>query len=292
MATQEIHWRYLAEHPIFDPEAFLALGTRAEEFGQARPFKHVVIENLFRPEFLKTVHDEFYPPNDPRWHRFKDPGRQVKLMLQSEYQLPPAVKDLIRELNAEPFLRQLSALTGIEGLIPDPYLVGGGMHQLQRGGKLAIHADFNKHTLMKLDRRLNLLVYLNEDWPDAYGGHLELWDRDMKACEKRIAPIFNRTVVFLTDDFSYHGNPEPVECPPERGRKSIALYYYTNGRPAEELSPEGDHTTLFRERPNEVFAEPNALAVTLEQGLQACLNGLRRSVPRPAIALAKKILRR
>jgi Rps23 Pro-64 3,4-dihydroxylase Tpa1-like proline 4-hydroxylase len=292
MAEHEIHWRYLEDHPIFDPEVFRSVSARAEEFQSAKPFKHLVIENLFRPQFLQAVHDDFYPPNDPRWHRFKDPSRQVKLMLQSEYQLPPSVKDLIRELNAEPFLRQLSVLTGIEGLIPDPYLVGGGMHQLLRGGKLAVHADFNKHTLMKLDRRLNLLVYLNEDWPDDYGGHLELWDRDMTRCEKRISPVFNRTVVFLTDDFSYHGNPDPVNCPEERGRKSVALYYYTNGRPAEELSPDGDHTTLFRERPDEVFQEPNALLTTMEQSWYACVNGLRRSIPRPAVALAKKLLRR
>jgi Rps23 Pro-64 3,4-dihydroxylase Tpa1-like proline 4-hydroxylase len=282
-----------ATHPIFVPDVFDALDQLAAEFQAGQPFKHVVVDGLFREDFLREVAAEFYPPGDRRWHRFKDKSRQVKLMLQSEYELPPRVRELTRELNAEPFLRKLSALTGIDGIIADPYLEGGGMHQIEAGGKLAVHADFNKSTIMHVDRRLNVLVYLNEGWQEEWGGSLELWDREMTACVKRVAPVFNRMLVFLTDDFSFHGHPDPLACPPGVTRKSVAMYYYTNGRPAHELREASEqHTTLFQARPNEVFVEPDPLAVKASETRDRLINGLRRAVPRPLVALIKKVLRR
>jgi hypothetical protein len=114
---------------------------------------------------------------------------------------------------------------------------------------LKIHADFNKHPRTKLDRRLNVLVYLNENWDESYGGHFELWDKEMKGCQKKILPFFNRMALFSTTSDSYHGHPNPLTCPPDRTRKSLALYYYTNGRPAEELvAGKEDHNTLFKHR--------------------------------------------
>jgi Rps23 Pro-64 3,4-dihydroxylase Tpa1-like proline 4-hydroxylase len=137
----------------------------------------------------------------------------------------------------------LEALTGIEGLIPAPYFGGGGLHQIEPGGFLKIHADFNVHPKLKLDRRLNMLVYLNKDWRDEYGGHLELWDRDLSACRKKILPSFNRTVIFSTTDTSFHGHPHPLTAPVGMSRKSVSLYYYTAGRPEAERS--APHDTLF-----------------------------------------------
>ncbi len=236
---------------IYRQEVFATLSTLTEEFQQARPFPHIVIDNLFDEATLHSVADAFYPVDDSRWHRFADPRRETKLASTSEIHLPVVVQQFIRELNAERFLTQISALTDIPGLIPDPYLLGAGMHMIVPGGKLAIHADFNRHPTMNVDRRLNLLVYLNEDWEESYGGHLELWDRAMRTCERRMLPVFNRTVLFLTDDFSFHGHPEPLTCPAHRVRKSIAMYYYTNGRPAHELRAPGEHNTLFQDRPQD-----------------------------------------
>jgi hypothetical protein len=116
---------------------------------------------------------------------------------------------------------------------------------------LKIHADFNKNKLTNLDRRLNVLVYLNKDWDEAWGGHFELWDKEMKGAVKKILPLFNRMALFTTTDFSYHGHPEALKCPPGRSRKSLALYYYTNGRPAYEInSGLENHSTIFKARPN------------------------------------------
>jgi len=111
---------------------------------------------------------------------------------------------------------------------------------------LAIHADFNRHRAYSLDRRLNLLLYLNKDWREEYGGHLQLWNRDMTRCEAKVLPVFNRVMIFSTTDFTYHGHPDPLQCPEGMTRKSLALYYFSNGRPAEEVSD--GHSTLFRPR--------------------------------------------
>jgi len=118
------------------------------------------------------------------------------------------------------------------------------------GGNLDIHADFNRMKKYNLDRRVNTFVYLNDDWPESYGGHLELWGHDMKSCYQKILPSMGRFVVFSSTDFSYHGHPQPQTSPKDRARRSMALYYYTNGRPVEEClnqNCEGnDHSTLFQ----------------------------------------------
>src|SRR4029078_5720896 len=137
------------------------------------------------------------------------------------------VVTLFAELNNRAFLGFLEALTGIEGLIPDPHFEGGGLHETKRGGHLGVHADFNVHERLGLERRLNLLIYLNEDWEDEYGGSLELGDKDMSECAVEVKPIFARGVIFNHALDSFHGHPDPLSCPPDRSRRSIATYYYT-----------------------------------------------------------------
>jgi hypothetical protein len=102
---------------------------------------------------------------------------------------------------------------------------------------------------MELDRRLNVLIYLNKDWEESYGGHLQLWDKDMKYCKKKYLPKFNSMVVFGTTDFSNHGHPDALTCPDDRSRKSIATYYYSNGRPKEEIiNRQLKNRTNFKDR--------------------------------------------
>ncbi len=239
---------------IFEPDAIATLERAAATFQGADPFPFLVLDGLFRPAFLRSVAASYYAGDDVRWHRFADASREVKLQIDESRHFPPPVAALVEVLNAAPFLRLLARITDIQGLIPDPYFYGGGMHQIQPGGKLAIHADYNLHPVMNVERRLNLLVYLNEGWEESWGGHLELWDREMGASRHRIAPIFNRLVLFRTDSTSYHGHPDPLACPPGRARRSVALYYYTHSREGAGPATRG-HSTLFRERPGETFAE-------------------------------------
>jgi hypothetical protein len=212
---------------------------------RAAPFPHVVLDDFFDPEILELVLAEFPKPGAIRWQTF-DNEREIKLASAAESSFGPATRLLLYHLNSITFLDFLSAVTGIANLIADPSFEGGGLHQIVRGGKLAIHADFNRHRCYNLDRRLNLLLYLNKDWREEYGGHLQLWNRDMTHCEAKVLPLFNRVMIFGTTDFTYHGHPNPLQCPEGMTRKSLALYYFSNGRPAEEVS--GEHSTLFRAR--------------------------------------------
>lgn len=232
-----------------DPDELLARGERLHaDYVNADPYPHAVIDDFFPEEVVDRVLSEFPSPDDLEWIEFKRPNER-KLASPKEQHLSAAARQLIWEMNSQVFLQFLQRLTGIDNLIPDAQLRGGGMHQIQRGGKLGIHVDFNKHGDYDLDRRLNVLLYLNKDWDEAYGGHFELWDREMSRCVKKVAPIFNRLVVFSTNETSWHGHPDPLACPPERTRKSLALYYYTNGRPASESTER--HTTVFKARPGE-----------------------------------------
>lgn len=220
--------------------------TLAATYQAAAPFPHVVIDNLFDDADLKRVLDVFPAPEDMPWRKF-DSGNEKKLGYWHTNPVAPAIWDFLQAMNAPPMLGFLETLTGIDGLIPDPYFGGAGLHQILPGGFLKVHVDFNRHPKLKLDRRLNMLIYLNEDWQDAWGGHLELWDAGITRCYEKIAPVFNRTVIFSTTDQSYHGHPHPLQCPEGRSRKSLSFYYYTNGRPGAERSP--DHDTLFRTTP-------------------------------------------
>jgi Rps23 Pro-64 3,4-dihydroxylase Tpa1-like proline 4-hydroxylase len=221
----------------------------ASPYQAAEPFPHVVIDDFLPEALLLEALDAFPQPRElPHWEY--DDHRQVKLQYSAVESLPPPLRDLLYFLNCPSVLQFLERLTGIAGLIPDVYLTGSGLHQIEAGGKLNIHADFNQLAWLKLDRRLNLMLYLNRDWKEEYEGHLELWDRSMTRCVKKILPIFNRCVIFTTTDNSYHGHPTPLACPRGMTRKSVALCYYTNGRPEAERSD--PHSTLWQDRPREV----------------------------------------
>jgi Rps23 Pro-64 3,4-dihydroxylase Tpa1-like proline 4-hydroxylase len=222
-----------------------------ESYSSAEPFPHIAIENFMRPECLNAVSDDFPSPGLAPWDGMVDQD-QRKFATNITSMLPPNVRHMLYFLNSREIINFLEKLTGIQGLIPDPHLAGGGLHELRPGGFLKIHADFNWHTQMRLDRRINLLLYLNKDWQPTYAGNLELWDAAMTHRVKEYEPLFNRCVIFNTTNISFHGNPVPVNCPPNRSRRSIAMYYYTNGRPAEEASE--SHGTLFQNRPGEATA--------------------------------------
>lgn len=223
----------------------------AENYKNAMPFPSISFDDFFDEDFLTEVLSEFPDLSKKDSISFND-AKQIKLAGKGEGNFGTQTKLLMHFLNSEPFLNFLQILTGIsQPLISDPYFFGGGQHEIKKGGLLKVHADFNKHPQLRLDRRINVLVYLNKDWKEEYGGNFELWDVNMERCEKRILPIFNRMAIFSTTDFSYHGHPDALNCPEDRSRKSLALYYYSNGRPASEINENLEkHNTLFKERKN------------------------------------------
>jgi len=213
------------------------------QYVAAEPFPHIALDGLFDDETLDAVLREFPSREQMKWREFDTPLERKLGYYHETSTISKTVRDFLNEMNSFEMLLWLEALTGIDGLIPDPYFGGGGLHQIEPGGFLKIHADFNVHPKLKLDRRLNMLIYLNKDWRDEYGGHLELWERDMSACRRKILPLFNRTVIFSTTDTSFHGHPHPLTAPEGMSRKSVSLYYYTAGRPEFERS--APHDTLF-----------------------------------------------
>jgi uncharacterized protein YheU (UPF0270 family) len=230
-------------------EELLNVGAaKKSDYLNAAPFPSIYFENFFSEETINGVLEEFPDLKKIADYQF-DNKNERKLATKGEYKLGERAVDFIRFLNSQPFLDFLTALTGIENLLPDPTLAGGGYHEIKPNGFLKIHSDFNKHPVYKLDRRLNVLIYLNKDWKEEYGGNFELWSKDMTHCVAKIPPHFNTMAIFSTTSRSYHGHPNPLTCPPDRSRKSIAMYYYTNGRPQEEVEEFlEDHSTIFMAR--------------------------------------------
>lgn len=221
----------------------------SDKYLKSDPFPHIVIDNFFNNKVLDEIINEFPKNLNEIGNKFENKVER-KLSLNNSNLLSNQTNDFLNFLNSQIFINFLQKLTDVrEKLIPDPYLIGGGLHELRKNGYLNIHSDFNNHPSMKLDRRLNVLIYLNKNWNINFGGSLQLWDKDMKKCIKTILPEFNKMVIFSTTDFSYHGNPDKVSCPEDNSRKSIAMYYYTNGRPSSERKL-GGHSTIFRKRPD------------------------------------------
>ena len=160
------------------------------------------------------------------------------------------VAELNRHLASPEFRETLSYVFDIPDLLPDPELVGGGIHQTGPRGHLDVHVDFNYIPDRELHRRLNILVYFNEGWKPGWGGNIELWDKDVRTCVHSYSPIFNRCVVFETNEISYHG-VTAVKCPEDRSRKSFAAYYYTQQAPANWDGQA--HSTIFKARPDEIL---------------------------------------
>ena len=223
---------------------------KKKEYLLSEPFPSIIFDNFFNEDYLKEILKEF-----PNLENLENTSKyvnknEIKFANNNFELFPKILKNFISFLNSQEFINFIQNITSIkEPLKADKDLNGGGLHEIKKGGVLKIHTDFNRHPSLDLDRRVNVLIYLNKDWNDKYGGHLELWDKDMIECKKKILPIFNRIVIFSTNDFSNHGHPNPVTCPIELSRKSIALYYFSKGRPLEELNR--DHLknkTYFKNR--------------------------------------------
>ncbi|KQW40244.1 2OG-Fe(II) oxygenase [Rhizobacter sp. Root404] len=233
-----------------DPARARQIGeSLSSDYCFAEPFPHIVLENFLPPELLYGLLEHF-PQDKLASDVVFDAGYAGHHKRQI---LPADCDDYCRRafdfFNSQPFLEFLEGLSSMEGLLPDPYFVGGGFHEIGRGGKLGIHADFRINNRLHLSRRMNVIIYLNENWCDEYNGSLELWSRDMKAKVKSVAPIFNRCVIFNTDADSYHGHPDPLTTPDGVLRRSVALYYYTASKAIYEEVP--NLSTMYAARPGD-----------------------------------------
>jgi Rps23 Pro-64 3,4-dihydroxylase Tpa1-like proline 4-hydroxylase len=224
------------------------LRARAEElrreWSAKQPFRYVVIDDLLPRSFAEEILASYPTPEAGGWDGTTYIHQRKKLTQTSNF-APPIARFFALTAAGE-FRRLVSDICGIPDLLDDPELLGGGLHQTMRGGFLDVHVDYNFHPRTKLHRRLNLLLYLNKDWRPEYQGHLELWDMGSNRRLESIAPVFNRGVIFETNEVSYHGHPQPLNTPPGVTRKSLAIYYYTERRDDEAASAP-EHNTLYRQ---------------------------------------------
>jgi len=219
-------------------------------YSNANPYPHIVLKNFFDEKFLDEILNSFPDLSQSKSSKEWKNKNEIKFGNSDYSSFPDKIKLLFDFLNSKNFLDFLQKLTSInEKLVHDPELNGGGLHEIKKGGTLKIHTDFNRHPTLDLDRRINVLIYLNKNWKDSYGGELELWDKSMRKCIKKISPTFNTMVIFSTTDFSNHGHPEPLNCPEEMSRKSLALYYFSSGRPDSEIiNKHKKNRTYFKNR--------------------------------------------
>jgi hypothetical protein len=221
------------------------LGTELrDQYQAAEPFPYIVIDNFLPEAILDRLLVEWPDETLQVYNRVQE---RLKFQYNPEDLKSTFSRSLFYAFNAAPFIKFVQNVTGISGLLPDPYFNGGGFHETKAGGHISVHADFNLNKSMRILRRINVIVYLNKDWRPEYAGNLELWSKDMKTRLKSVEPVFNRCIIFNTDGDSFHGHPDPLTTPEGLTRRSLALYYYTA---SDAIFDEHRfHTTIYKVRP-------------------------------------------
>lgn len=279
----------MADRQLIRP---LDIAALTAQYQRAEPFPFFVIENFLEPAFAAEVAAAYptFATAKAMGFAFNAVNERKKVQVTDRALFPDAVGRLSDALAGPAFIAQLGAITGIPKLLWDPRLFGGGIHVTGPHGRLDVHVDFNVLEYgnePKIYRRLNLLLYLNQDWNDEWGGQVELWDRDVEHCVHKYVPSLNRCVVFETSDISYHG-VAPLTCPEHEARRSFAVYYYTAEPPGAE-EPEA-HSTIFRARPGERLRE--YVLMPAERVQRSAVDGLRTAKRRVRRLIGRAIGRR
>lgn len=239
-----------------------SLDSLHKSFVNAEPFHNVVIDDAFDVSFIKNMNENFPSKDEKKWWVYNN-VLEKKLAYNNIKDLHPSFSNYFDYVNSNEFLKVLEKISGLQNLIADPGLNGGGLHQILNGGKLDIHEDFNIHKELNAFRKVNAILYLNENWKEEYGGHLELWNKDMTECVHKISPKFNRLVVFRTDMTSNHGHPYPLTCPDNISRKSLATYYYIK----KDIEDASYTSTKYKKLPHVIEDESvNELRVRRSKG--------------------------
>ena len=228
----------------FDREALVRRGKAQQRaYADARPYPHVVIDGLLGEARSSAIAAAFPAPSHPGWKRRDYPeqaGRLGQLQRTGFEDVAPELRGLLAELNGMAFLELLGALAGRRDLIPDPHFTGGGPLATLPGGHLALHTDFNRDSARHLQRAMTALYYVPRTWEAAWGGDLELWDRDRTRCEVRIAPVRDRLVVMDYGEDHWHGHPSPLACPEGQFRAAVTAHYFVaRPSPADDARAHG-----------------------------------------------------
>ena len=218
----------------FESLVFNDFSSVSPTFQLGDPFPHVVIDNFLNIDLARSIEREFPTSNSDRWFVYNNAIEDKKTTNSWEF-FGPNTYNLMTYLNYPIFVQKLQTLFNNEILYPDFGLNGGGYHLHKAGGKLNVHLDYSIHPKLHLERRVNIILYLTENWDEAWGGHVSFWSHNEETQQpkdmiKKIAPKFNRAVIFDTTCNSWHGLPEPLTCPNDIARKSLAIYYLSKPR--------------------------------------------------------------
>ena len=223
------------------------------------PFPHSVIDNFLDTDHANELHENFNSLNienaDMKFKNRNSLHEYNKFVFSEIEKLPLTLRNTFIYLNSKEFIAKIEKLTGISDLVYGDFkLSGAGVHMIKNEGFLAMHTDFNIYddpTHGKLDRRINLLIYMNKDWKSEYKGDLLMYNPDNISEVKRYQPKFNRCVIFNTTNKSVHGHPERLCVPDDLYRKSLAIYYYTKNKNGNtDFEGDSTHNTLWHKTPN------------------------------------------
>jgi 2OG-Fe(II) oxygenase superfamily len=211
-------------------QALDRLRNEAESLRQscetAKPYPHVVIENLFEPKLLDRLVADFPSPKERDWILW-DTSNELKTTSRGINGLSTFTQIFCLWLNSPEVIKSIESIVGMDNLVGDPLFHGAGLHEMHRGGRLGMHADYTKHFSLPLMRRINVLIYLNRDWDPSWGGELALQDHKNESDKVSYPCTFNRTIIFPTTDKTFHGVPTSLSCPVDRSRKLLSIYYWT-----------------------------------------------------------------
>jgi len=250
------------------------------------PFPHIMLDDFFDEQTLREVMEEINTIDKTKhYKKFLGNLNEHKKLTYFPHIVGPKTNLLVAYLNSGIFIDYLEKLTGIQGLLPDPSYLGAGLHWIENGGFLEVHADFNHHKKYNLERRINLLLYLNDDWEDSFNGALELWNIETGKREKNILPIFNRCVIFSTTANALHGHPAPINHPKAAPRRSIALYYYTNTWDKDNSKSDTD---FYRTTFNLAALHPRNLKPS--KAIKAVINNITPPIIRKTVKYVKQRL--
>jgi 2-oxoglutarate-Fe(II)-dependent oxygenase superfamily protein len=247
---------------MLNPEVKQRAARSADEFSRALPFRHLCIDDFFEDSVAEGLLKEFPGfASDKALNEIGEVGQ--KAVFEKLSDIGPFYAAVARYLASDDLPSFLTRVTGIPGLLwGGESMYGGGTHENLEGIDLDAHVDFNYDDRTRLHRRLNVLVYLNREWDDAWGGALELHSDPRDPAHnyvKTFSPLFNRCVIFETNEHSWHGFPRIV-LPSDKkhlSRKSLAMYFYTKDRPGEEIV--GGHTTFYVQRPIPATVRPGEI---------------------------------
>jgi dTDP-glucose 4,6-dehydratase len=231
------------------------------DFSNAKPFEHIIIPNFFSKEYAELLYKTFPEDIDNgKWYKYLNPI-EVKYAFDDIQQLQPDVKNAFHLLSTKEITEKIASLTNIPNLEYDPYLHGAGLHLHPRNGRLHVHLDYEKHPHLNKERRLNIILYLNKDWKKEWNGQTELWDKTMEKCVVKSEVVFNTAILFKTNEISWHGLPEKIQCPEGTFRKTLAYYYISpmeSEASSEKIGNDGTgyrSKATFIKRPEDPFCE-------------------------------------